>query len=133
MGPVRLRIGQADQHPVGRVHGHPGQHDRRRLIVADQRAGGVPEDLLQDHGRDPEPPLADRLPRGDAPVHGERDAREQPREVRMASACEEPGSRVIAMTSRTARGYDISRRRSRRRSRGISERQAGLHPGTPWR
>ena len=40
-----------------------------------------------------------------------------PARIRTASEYEEPGSRVIAITRRMTSGYDISRRRSRGRSR----------------
>jgi len=78
VSPVLLRVGQVHQHPVGSVRGHPGHHDRGRLVVADQGTGGVPEDLLHDLRRDQRPPLSDALSRGDVPVQGERDIREEP-------------------------------------------------------
>ena len=76
--PVLLRVREVHQHPVGRVGGHPGHHDRRRLVVADQGAGRVPEDLLHDLRGDQHPPLADCLPGGNVPVQGERHVGQEP-------------------------------------------------------
>ena len=50
-----------DQHPVGPGDRHPGQHDRRRLVIADQRPGGLPEQALHQRRRDRQPPVRDDL------------------------------------------------------------------------
>ena len=58
--------------------GMPGQHDRGRLVVADERPGRLPEEVLHHVRRDQQPPVRDHLPRRDVPFQGERDVREQP-------------------------------------------------------
>ena len=59
--PVRQGVRQVHQHPVRRGHGHPGQHHRRRLVIADERSGGLPEQGLQQDRRDRQPPVRDHF------------------------------------------------------------------------
>jgi len=64
--------------PSGRADRHHGQHDRRRLVIADERPGCLPEDVFHHVCRDRQPPVRDHFPRRDVPFQGERDVREQP-------------------------------------------------------
>ena len=80
-GPVRRRVREVHQHPVGGEHRHPGQQHRRRLAVPDERPGRLPEQVLHHVRWHQDPPVRDDFLRGHMPFQGERDVREQPRQA----------------------------------------------------
>ena len=95
--PVRRRVRQVHQHPVRRGHGQPRQHHRRRLVIAGERARGLPEQVLHHVRGDQQPPVRDHFPRRDMPFQDEGDVREQPRQ---------PGQRLAIGGVRHQRHHD---------------------------
>jgi hypothetical protein len=85
--------------PVRRAHRHPGPQHRRRLAVADQRPGRLPEHGLHHVRRHQHPPVRDHLLRRNVPFQGERDVRQQPARRASDSQYDPSGIRVIATIS----------------------------------
>ena len=81
-----------------------GQHDRRRLVIADERPGCPPRDVFHHICRDRQPPVRDHFPRRDVPGQGERDVREQPGQPGQRLAVRPARARVIAIISRMTSG-----------------------------
>ena len=80
------------QHPVSSAHRQARQQHRRRLVIAGERPGRLPEQGLQQVHQDRQPPFRDHLPWARA-VPGERDVRERPGQPRSDSQYEASGVR----------------------------------------
>jgi hypothetical protein len=90
--------------PVRRAHRHPGPQHRRRLAVADQRPGRLPEHGLHHVRRHQHPPVRDHLLGRKVSFQGERDVRQQPARRASDSHYDPSGIRVIATISQMTSG-----------------------------